>query len=632
MSGVIFNNVIDQDDLSEKLEQAFAQLDLILSDHSGPFATNAIIGSKWRQQNDVDEFTKDGIKILRHLIVSDDPCERMAARMARFVGLRVDSRCHDGTTTSMLTFCRLARLALRHMASGYLSPERYNWAIQLEQVLSFCLEEINKFKITEEDFLIYCQKQGVTTSMEEVRASIAYHMAMISSKGDHDLATKISYVIRSSPKTIYGIYKDIPLAVETEEKYLLEQQEFDIGVSANLGNLTDYNYRSNTQYLSENAVIFATANEIAISSWESLFLTAFISTKPNKRAELSEFGKTKGWEQHHGGVKNLIILSPNLNDPGLIQEIIDFNNKNPLIRISWFDTHCHPRMRTSLDKTMHYMAGSYLFRDVMEDPVLSLIGLEGPNIRAHLIGNMLTLSHLYEKDGEVFHPFYRDPELFPPYTQFVKETEELIQFAQENVTNQALDHDEVTYLISLYRNLTCQTIYDIKIGGSSHDQYANRTVYEDAIGAALSAVNEGVMLGGYGHLYYSLVSISGDSESMYTRFAEIFLTIIEDSLRHNSKDPLLASILRDQLGNKWSYISAIPDRYERGAHLSDYIRIGSIDLAYFLKREKGSPILLQAFGGYHEQLKRCRDILPRMANTTHLVDMRLRQEDVAEVR
>ena len=633
MSDYVFSNVIDKEHLRDNSRKAFVNLDLILTDHSGPFATNAIIGSKWRQVNDVDEFSKDGIKILLHLIVSEDPCERMAARMARFVGLRVDSRCHDGTTTAMLTFCRLACIALEYMDSS-LSAERYMWTKYLEETLNFCLTEIEKIKITEDDLLAYCHQQGIETTIEEVRASIAYHMAMISSKGDHDLATKISYVIRSSPKKIYGMFKDIPLAIETEEKYLLEKQEFDLSINANLGNIADYNYRSDTQYLSEDAVIFSTANEVIKGSWEAMFLTAFISSKANKRIGLTEFGECQGWEAYHGDKKNLVILSPNLGDSELIQEITDFNNKHPNHKIVYFNTQCHPRMRTSLNKTLHYMAGSYIFQDVMtSDPTLSLIGLNGPSIRVHLIGYVLTLSHLYEKDGEVFHPFYRDPELFPPYTEFAKETEELIQFAKDNITNQALDQDEVTYLISLYRALTCQDIYDIKIGGSSHDQYANRTVYEDAIGAALSAVNEGVVLGGYGHLYRSLRQSDSSYSNLHSRFADTFLSIVEDSLRHNPD----SSYVHDQLlklSDKWHYLSAEPSRYHVDCLPDAYIKLGNLacDLNHFLSRNEGFTILFQSFGGFHEQLKRCRDILPRLSNSTHLVDMRVKQEDLANVR
>src|ERR1017187_6059718 len=72
----IFDNVIRGIALKTNMTDAFNEIDTILKHHAGPYASNAVIGSRWRQQNDVDEFTKDGIKILMHLIVSEDPIAR----------------------------------------------------------------------------------------------------------------------------------------------------------------------------------------------------------------------------------------------------------------------------------------------------------------------------------------------------------------------------------------------------------------------------------------------------------------------------------------------------------------------------------------------------------------------------
>lgn len=629
----VFNNVYNDVELKADLHRAFEGLDQILVDHAGPFATNCVIGSKWRQVNDVDEFTKDGIKILRHLIVSEEASARFAARMTRFIGIAVDKRCHDGTTTSMLLFCRLARAAISKMDLEIESSERYYWWNAFLSTLESCLQHIDELKITEEDILARATEFGIETTIEDVRAAIAFHMAMISSKGDEDLASKIAHVIRSSPKKIYGMFKDTPLAVETEEPYILKKQEYDVAVHANIGNIQDYNYRNDTQWLSEDAVIFATGNEIVTNSMESAFLNAFISDNARYRGDLSTFGVDKGWEAYHGGKRNLIILTPMFNDPELITTINLFNMKNPDCRISFFNLQVHGRMRTSLNKTLHYMAGVYLFQDVMTyDATKSLIGLHDTKIRAHLVGHVLTLSNLYEKDGQVFHPLFAEPDLFQPYTDFCRETEELLVFAQENITNPALDPDEVTYLTSLYRALTCQEIYDIEIGGSAHDQYANRTVYEDAIGAALSAVNEGVILGGYGHLAKFMGRLNRFTEDpVYKEFEDALVSIVADTLRATD-DGVISQLINDGLTSKWNYLVADSTRFLREEFGQEYIFTETFDkktMETFLARTAGRPILLQAWSGYHEQFRRFKDILPKLANTTHLADMRVRDgEDV----
>jgi hypothetical protein len=628
---VAFDNVIYADNLKEELMSAFDELEIILSSHAGPFCDNAVIGSKWRQMNDIDEFTKDGIKILLHLVVSNDAVARFVARMTRFIGISVDKRCYDGTTTAMLLFCHLGRVAVEKMDADLFDKSAYEWSKDLYTLLTKALEYIEHLKITDQDLLDLCEEYKISTSIEEVRASMAYHMAMISSKGDDNLSSKIAQVIRSTPKHIYGTFRDNALVKETEEPYILKRQEYDLSVRANIGHIDHYNYKNDTQYLSEDAVVFMTGNDIVSNSMESSFLISFISTNPRYRADLkADFGVDKGWEELCEGKRNLIIVSTVMSDPLLIETIMTFNMTHPTCRISWFNMNIQGRMRTSVNKTFHAMSGAHLFPDVMsENALLSVVGLTGPKVKVHFIGNIMTFTGLYEKDGNVYHPFYSDPSAFEPYTLFCRETEEIIQEAMANITNQALDPDEVTILTSLYRSLICQDVYDIDIGGSAHDQYANRTVFEDAVGAALSAIREGIVLGGYGHLahYFGDELFATDSQDeIGGMIFNSLINVLSVSLREETVDGLKFKILQD-FTSKYDYLvtTTVPD--ENG----DYnLSVGSLDkdsLSEFLGRTPGTPVLLQAYAGYNEQFKRFRDILPRLSNTSHLIDMRVQNAD-----
>jgi hypothetical protein len=621
-----FDNATEGAELTQNLHRVFEDLDKILVQHCGPFASNAVIGSRWRQHNDVDEFTKDGIKIFRHLIVSDEGASRFAARMARYVGIAVDNRCHDGTTTSMLLFCRLTLLALKEVAETTDSRGRYLKMKEFKSAITQCLDMLGYLKITEDDLFALCKEYGIETTLEDVRAAMAYHMAMISAKGDDNLSSKIAEVVRSCPKKIYGMFKNSTLSIETKEPYTLKKQDYDLAVNANLGDLTHYNYKSDTQYLSEDAVIFCTSNHITMGSWEGEFLRAFISEKPEVMSDLAEFNVDAPWAALHGGKRNLIILCPVMAYSDLMHEITSFNRKYPDVKISYFHTQVKDRMKTSFKKTLHYMAGVPTFESVgEEDTTNCLIGLNGPKVKAHFVGSVLTLTNLYEKDGEVYHPLYRDPEAFPPYTRFVKETEELMEFAMQNVTNPALDQDELSYLTMLYRALTCQEIYDIEVGGSMHDQYANGTVYEDAMGAALSAVNDGIVLGGYAHLA-KLTSLA-DPRSLIAKFAGSLYSIVCDSLRADSTNNVyLQSLIKDHLPDKWSFIAADMSKVTYGGSSDTYIqadRLTKEKLVTFLERKPGTVFLLQAYTGYEEQFNRCGDIITKLINTTQLVDMRI---------
>lgn len=649
-----FNNLTRSTDLKYGLEEAFHELADILVNHAGPFASNCVIGSKWRQVNDADESTKDGVKILKHLIVSEEEMDRFAARLSRFVGIAVDARCHDGTTTSMLLFCRLALIALEKMDHGLWDHKRYLWYRELETKLKEGLSFLDRIKITEDDILKRAEEFGLVTTIEDVRAAMAYHMAMISSKGDHDLSHKISQVIRSSPKKIYGMFKDASNPLESSNRYTLKKQEFDLSFRGNPGSATAWNYKNDTQFLAEDAVIFVTGNEIVPGQFESLFLRAFISTKMQQRANLSEFGVKQGWEAFHEGKRQLIIITPMLNDVELATDILEFNQFNPNCKITTFSLQAPHRVRTIFNKTAHYIAGKHRFSDVSTTNALdSFIGLDRRDIKVHCIGSTIEISNLYDKTGEVYHPFYSNPESFEPYTEFAKELEETILFAQDNSTNVGLDPDEVMQITGLYRTLTCQEIYDIEIGGLIHEQYANRTVYEDAMGAALSAINDGVVLGGYGHLskyfrdkfqaktphrnprveswFDRLCSWMGtpnpttDEADVDQSIHLALQSIVVDSTR--SYDDLVSDLL-SELVDKWSYIVALPDRFEKGYQHVQVRDFDASTMIRFLTREaKGPPILLQAWSGYHEQFQRFADILPKLAATTNFVDMRIKEND-----
>lgn len=653
----VFNNIIRATELKEDLTQVFEELVDILGDHAGPFAASCVIGSRWRQVNDIDEFTKDGIQILAHLIVSEDATTRFATRMARFIGFSVDKRCHDGTTTSMLLFCELAIMAIAKIDMDLDEPERYRWWKNVEKILSACRDYVDHLKITEADIVQRAADFGIYVKPEDVRAAMAYHMAMISSKGDHDLATKVSEVIRAAPKTVYGMFKNLPTLLESDTRYTIRRQDYDIMFDAALGHHGYWNYKNDTQFLAEDCVVFATGNEIVVNSLEASFLRAFISTNPSERANLSQFGVTQGWEDFHQGKKTLIILSKMLQEPHLFADIVEFNRENPNVKIVHFNVqYLSNRIRTSTSKAFHYMAGKHRFDEVNHSNALdSFIGLDRDGVRVHAIGSHVKVSGIYDKTGGVFHPYYDDPEAFEPYTNFRLELEDLISVAKENITNNALDPDEVTYLTNLYRSMTCQEIFDIEIGGLAHDQKANRTVYEDAMGAALSAVNDGVVLGGYGHLANLLAtsdlddgpehiapprkkrsilsSIFGydndieDAEltvSEWTR--QCILNVLCDSVRSTTDE--LDSAVR-KLSSKWDYIVASPVEFFRDDHHVSVETFDRTTIERFLRREEGTPVLLQAWAGYHEQFRRFVDILPKLANTTNLVDMRVKDmEDI----
>ena len=102
--------------------------------------------------------------------------------------------------------------------------------------------------------------------------------------------------------------------------------------------------------------------------------------------------------------------------------------------------------------------------------------------------------------------------------------------------------------------------------------------------------------------------------------------MVADSVRC-TPDELFELINDDIEITKWHYVVADVDQFVKG---EPHVSLECIDANHinaFLNRDKGKPVLLQAWAGYEEQFIRFRDILPRLTNTTHLLDKRISEND-----
>jgi len=124
--------------------------------------------------------------------------------------------------------------------------------------------------------------------------------------------------------------------------------------------------------------------------------------------------------------------------------------------------------------------------------------------------------------------------------------------------------------------------------------------------------------------------------------SNVFSGLVADSTRCYVKH---IEELCSSMEDKWSFIVADKDTYEKYESSifksllcfskipTNHVTLRTLDDVYmeeFLNCSNDIPILLQAWSGYHEQFKRFRDILPKLANTTDIADMRIK--DASDVR
>jgi hypothetical protein len=625
-----FNNITHADKLAEDTIEVADRMIEILSQIAGPFATNAILGSPTRQRNDVDEFSKDGINVLRYAIVSEEPLARLCVRLARFIGSAVDRRCHDGTTTSMLLFALILRRVAEQFADGKsTNRQRLILARDLKDLFLDLVKQMDNLKITPKDLLERATELGIETTDGDVREAIAYHMALIASKGDDDLARKVAKVVRHSPVELSGFYTRKPLRRESAERYILEKQDYDITFPSSMANFNLYNHLNGTQFLDEDALVYVTSNELVTDTFEAEWLAAFITPNPGKKAML-EASRSQydlaGLQTMLPRKRRLVIIAPMISCRDLQEAISLYNNANKTTPVVPITTNVTPMTRQWFGKTVNYMHGKPVASDTEYDQLENtILGTGEKGIKVQTTLNDTRLSNLYQRDGRTFHPSYYDKDANPLFHKFLGELDRMINTGKEDITMSTMSPADIDTLSLFYRSLICQEVHDIAVGGLAHDNYANNSVFEDAMGSAVSAVADGATLSGYARLRTML------RDEQNTGAQQIFL----DSLQKLLSVTMAVESFPD-IESKWDYLLVDRDAYlDDSVALAEenYLVHGTLDKAgieAMLELNPKKQVLIQAWAGYVEQLKRFADILPKYTQSSMLLDMRITDDELLE--
>ena len=600
-----FDNAWHGDDFL-RIAEAFTELGDVLHEHCGPYATFAAIGTRNRVVDNADEHTKDGIHIVECLLSNKRAPARYAARMTRFIGKTIDSRCHDGTTTAMLFFCRAAAALLTRRPSD--RTELYNYTTAITSYFNSVLDYVDTLKMTVDGLYRLAEAGGYRTTKAKVRKALAFHQAMLSSKGDVEMATAIAEVIENTPIKLYGQYIRDTSLHETQERIVLDTPPYQLTIRAGMGSINAYNINLGTEFRAEDCVVFGTDEELINGSLHTDFLNALISISARDEKHRGVFGIEKSWEEYSQG-KRLIIVSPNLSDDRLMNNIMVFNRMHPDNPICWFNTSPDGILREIFNSTLHAIASTPTTDQVKVDQWMSTL-IHGVTVSYRK--DTLRFEDLYRRDKKKkLHPNYLKPGTFVHYDTLRKGIEDILEFAQKHPSDSPMTSEQIDFILVMYRYLCCQQITTVKLGGTVHENKSMRTVFDDAMGSALSAVDDGVVFGGYGHILkngydrgdtamvpiiiqdHALSEVLAATLDAPVRTAEDLANTIERKTDMLVVDRALGEIRVDRLEN----------------HLTDFLN------------HSRRPFLMQPYLGFIEQFTRFADILPKMVATTILIDM-----------
>lgn len=642
-------NLVAGDTYRTRLVTIAEKLIDILKQHCGPYAANSVIRTIVRtgvvgemdkdQSTEVDRYTKDGISIANALR-SDDAMVLYLARLLKHVGSSVDRRCHDGTTTSMMFFAALVRefFTLSYDNAG----ARVATAKQIYSVLEEMTDVINTASFTLDDLVV--RYAGVTDRQGVVYA-LCFHQALLASKGDYALADAIGRVVSTIPVEIHGYYDMNQTPVEIDAPYTVESRDYEIGISANM-QTSFYTSRIDALMDLPHADLLVIPGGLMENAPPT---DAVITMMVNHPAVMAELEKTP-WQNGQTRADRF------RTDPRFMLDTYELDadaiSDRPLvimgaraaasttyfeIRDIWNRVNPDRKVIDVMYSVTGDLEGCYQHGiTVMGDKIpLDECLFSGPDqaiirdVSVVYADNFLRLSRIFPGEGGALHPNYVDPDRNPHYTKILKSIQDKIGREATKHVKSYTSIDQMA-LISLYRSITCREWYELRIGGTTYETVANRDVVQDAYGAAISAVSDGVVLTGHLKLLQCLQErmhaddVVPNRQLVRTVFAEVCRQVLT-AIYHTDPAVFDEKIMGDP---KDVYIVPYPDVYGSvQTHvLTDTFMDPAIiytefpdDAARLEQLRKIQPIPIQPTAGYLELFRRTRAILPNLVNSVSFI-------------
>lgn len=576
----------------------------VLTAHCGPHATDAMIIQSNDGRNLKDRyytiFTKDGINIVKSIeFVS--PIQKHIQELIAYIGSRVDSLSHDGTTTSMMFFTDLVAQCYARMGdelAGGKIPDRRAFRKELITTLRELAAGFEQNVITVESFAAHFN----ITPLEATR-HIAHHQAMLSSKGDRELADAIVEVVETLPKELYGLYTAAQSYIETDKRFTVLYDDYNFVLPA-ISNLDNMNTNMGTEYLAETCDIIVSEDDL-------------IPGNPALEVVVNHINAARTGEMSC----DLVIITKSI-DGNLQGQITHANrtSKHKIVIFTYSTSAQYASKVTILSALMHtasvYTLGEHLI-DAARPYLIQ-------NAKVHYKNRRLYVSNLYEKDGSRYHPSFTNPHRFEPYTLFVASIREALDGFTSGRLRFESQADRARYedYVEIYRRMICAEVRQLQISGMTHDVLADRDVLQDAFGAVLSSLEHGFVLDGYLKLHLQLNAVREKRDIHH-----LFLAVIGRLLTEIHKVDYATGADEETSVFTQRMFEVIDLSVEHGTPYVFYpVDRGPACLTALGNNYDvigtnfvSTTLVIQPADAYRELFRRCEDLLPKLLNTNRAI-------------
>lgn len=622
-------NTVRGKDMYGAITKAMGDMSNFLGHFNGPFALNAVTTGA-TERTVIDEFTKDGIKILSHLS-ANRPEDELSRRLIEFIGERVDSRCHDGTTTSMMTAATLSYNWMNQLAPRS-RRERHQAAKIIPAFVDKMKEAIDANSFTVDEFVEAIKQKHPDADEDAIRRRIYYDTIMTSSKGDKELAEKLSEVLVSLPPELYNYTRFESSAIETDERFAVITQDSDVELKGQyIGNYSQLkgNVDMGTTFSMDKAYIVISAYDLMDGQMEAAMLEQWIGNAllPGTERRPSPTDPTKMEEVEVPPAvtldRPLIILARTVQSK-LTRMINIYNAEQPDWNKKIFMFAYRAEHDLSYDawaKAIPAMAGDHDQQYHPLEYALTEGGMEDVMIPCKFwaTGNQIKIGDLYKKDNRRFHPFYYGKEN-KAYWSLIDDMASTIKKTERRHLDPGQHHERFLIdLIYIQRCMLCQDVKEMRVCSTTHELFANNTVVEDALGSAMSVMEEGFVLSGYQKMlkaFYESAKESAGDDTIEGLIGQATVTALETVLKASYdlddetfakvKDTLTFGDVKEDL--KFLFNNAFDD-----------LPFPAHDSRDTLVTDGSTTAVFQARAGYLELFIRVKDIIAKLVMTYSLL-------------
>ena len=590
-------NTLDATGFQVCITDTCRQIVDLLSDHCGPHATDALIIQDNTGTNLKDPhyaiFTKDGINIVK-MIEFVSPIQRHIQNLIAYIGKRVEELSHDGTTTAMMFFSLLVlnyfELINTTLETGGLT-DRKKLIADLSQVLKAISEGLESEMVMTTETLA---AQYDIPHQDTIRY-VAFQQAMLSSKGDRELAEAIVEVVETLPTELYGMFTISQSGLETDSRFSVIKDDFDFMLPV-ISNLDDMNHRMGTEYLAETCDILVSEDSLVQGNPALEILVKHLHDAEN------------------GGLTQDLVVIARSIDSSLMARINTIN-RSLAYKVILFPLSVHNpySSKATVLGAMMAVASVYPIYEHLINPGLPYLIRDA---KVHYKNKRLYVSNLYVKDTTRYHPSFNNKDRFLPYTKMVEDIKEHLDNINSGRVRVESAADNARYLdyIDIYRRMISADVRNLQLSGMRHDTMADRDVVQDSFGAVLSSLEHGFVFDGYLKLYLLAGRIEPTVASEMIR--NTVRQILEYVHKYDAREKSLgtSSLFQTRLD---SARDCVADGIKTACLYYPVDAMPSVYLDLFLTGEE-TPVI-QPADTYRELFRRVNDLLPKLLNTNRAI-------------